>query len=262
MPEVENKVEAFFHSKWTWIGLGVGGIGVAYYFHKKNAAAAAAAATTSTTNATSATDTSGTSADSSYGYDSGYSPINSGGYGYGAYGTTPSAYQYDPTTGQYEYTGTLGVTAPSTNVEWTQEAESQLVADGYNGITVAAALGKYILGAEMSQDQYGIVQAAVALVGPTPQAVPAPRVAPPATQTPAPPSSPIVGSPKYGVPISGTYIRNIANGAIYQVDTVNHTIYHLTYSTAKKLAGEKQFPHVTDVLPSDARLKYTNGGNI
>lgn len=260
-PNEVNKVQEFFHNKWTWIGLGIGGIGVAYYFHKKSAAATTA---TSATGTTGTADTSGSAADSSYGaYDSGYSPLDYGsGYGYGAYGTTPSAYSYDPTTGQYEYTGTLGVTAPSTNVQWTQEAESQLVADGYDGITVAAALGKYVLGAEMTQDQYAIVQAAIALVGPTPQTVPAPRVSPPPSQTPSGPTGPTTTGGTYGKPLSGEYIRNIATSAIYQVDEANKTIYHLTYPTAKRMQQAKIFPPVTDVLPSDKRLKYTNGGNI
>lgn len=204
--EVENKVENFFHNKWTWIGLGIGGIAVAYYFHKKNQSAAANA---STTTDTSTSNTSGDSTDSSYGYDSGYSPIDSG---TSAYGTVPSAYQYDPTTGQYEYTGTLGVTAPSTNVQWSQMAESQLTADGYDPITVAAALGKYILGAEMTQDQYGIVQAAIALVGPTPQAVPPAHVAPPPSQssTPVTGTKPkVLGKPSLRVGTKSKYSANL-----------------------------------------------------
>lgn len=188
--ELKVKVDALFHNKWTWIGLGAGALGVVYYFHKS--AANAVDTTVPTTDTTGTTD----STDSSYGdyADGGYSPIDSSSLG--AYGTTPTAYQYDPSTGQYDYVGTTvtGVSTPSNNQQWAQQAELQLSTAGYSPQTAAVAIGKYLLGYELTSDQLGVVQAAIGLIGPTPSPVPAPHVAP--VTAPSTPTVKPLGTPK------------------------------------------------------------------
>jgi len=96
---------------------------------------------------------------SAYGYTSalgyGYMPP---GFGGGSY-FPPYGYGPQPGPG---YGG-----PPTTNGQWGQQAEADLGSSGTDSI--AAAIGKYLAGAEITQDQALIVQEAEALLGPPPQ---------------------------------------------------------------------------------------------
>jgi len=160
-PQEVNKFKAILDSKWTWIGGGIGALGIIYYYHKSNAASAATGTSTDTTETTTdTTDSSG------YGYDSAYSPIDDSGIA--AYGVTPSQYYND---GNASYTGTTQPQAITNNNQWAQAAEINLINAGYDGTAAAAAIGKYLLGSELSSNQTGIVQAAIGLTGQPPKPV-------------------------------------------------------------------------------------------
>ena len=108
--------------------------------------------------------------------------------GYGVAGTSPSLYGYtDPTTGQFiSGVGALPaggvVTAPSTNASWAQQVEAYLENLGYDPTTVAAAIGKYLTGQQLSSDQAGIVAAAQGFFGNPPQGAPTVVTTPPTGQ--------------------------------------------------------------------------------
>lgn len=156
------------------IGAGalVGGGAILYYRHQQNAAAAATPA--------AGTDTSGYDTSGDIDPTTGIPYADEGAGMDGAYGTTPSALgYYDPTTGQYIGTGvgTSTVTTVSTNAAWAQAAAAYLVNQGYDGATVTAAIGLYLLGAPLTQDQYDIVTAAIGFEGNPPQGAPPPHMA-------------------------------------------------------------------------------------
>jgi hypothetical protein len=99
-------------------------------------------------------------------------------------GSTSDAYSV-PGGGTYYQGGTSysGPTIPQNNLQWSQNAASYLTGIGYDGPTVAAALGAYLARATLSGEQTTIVQAAVAAVGPPPYGgpygtVPSPGAAP------------------------------------------------------------------------------------
>ncbi len=134
---------------------GVAAVGYAVW-KKKKAAAAAAATPTATT---------------AYGYAA---------YGYGSELTDEeqgiaSEYAYEG----YSYGGIgaygIGTSEPSTNnpvatnAEWAQYAQQFLVNQGYTATTVANALGAYITGSNVG-DNESIVQAAIAFEGYPPAA--------------------------------------------------------------------------------------------
>lgn len=230
-------------------GIVVAVIGIGYYRSKKSAAAATTAASTTATD-TSSTDTTG----------SGYVDPNA--YGAGSAGAA-NGYQYDPTTGQYDipsgqplYGGTSQPGGFTSNSQWSQAAEEYLAGTvGLDATAVQAALGKYITGGNVTADQQNIIEQAIAAEGYPPQS--GPNGYPPSIKlvatTPAPPAA----ASNAG---SGTWIRNVATGAIYQV--VGKTIYHLTPRTFDLMIARHEAPHYVDVSPADPRLRYHNGGNI
>lgn len=160
-------------------GAGLGVVAYLYYKRKQAANAAASTATTDTTAASADAIDPATGipyADENVG--SGYSAASSNG---SAYGLTPS---------YYSTVNTSTNTVPTTNAQWAQEALTQLTAQGYDGISVSGALGAYLLNANLSDAQYQIVQAAIALEGYPPVPVPSPHQAPPAGQTNTSPAVP------------------------------------------------------------------------
>lgn len=167
-----------------WVG-GGSVVAVAYVVYKRKSSASSTATATTTDTSTDSTIDPSTGipySEEDYGYSSGYSAAGADGTAVG------SPYGYYSPTGQVTST-------PSTNAAWAQAAESTLTTLGYDPIAVSAALGKYLLGAELSQDQYGIVQAALGQEGYPPVPVPSPVVAPPTGQAntnPAPNGS-VVG---------------------------------------------------------------------
>jgi hypothetical protein len=143
---------------------GVVAVGYAWYKHKKNAAV-----TTATTASAY-----GYGAASAYGY--GVTATNYGygaeleaeeqaiaqegdGYAYGGYGYGASG------SGVGTSIPPVNTTAPAaTNAEWAQYAQQFLVNQGYNATTVAGALGAYITGSNVG-DNESVVQAAIAFEG-------------------------------------------------------------------------------------------------
>jgi hypothetical protein len=133
----------------AWIVGGVLAVGVGIYVYMKHKQAAAAVPATA-------------GYGSGYGY--GVSPI----YGYGQ-GGTGLGFPYSG--GMYGGGGYGGgpVPAPTTNAQWAAAVESSLSAQGYDSLTVAAALGKYLTGQTCTADQASIIQAAIAFQGYPPQ---------------------------------------------------------------------------------------------
>jgi len=214
---------------------GVAAAGLVYWMYKKNATASSSG--TTDPNIDPAT---GQPYSSEY-YDSSSS---------GAVGTTPSLYGYtDPFGNLITNPSTTNVvTAPSTNEAWAQQAASYLVNQGqYDAATVYAALGMYVGSAgkaNLTDDQYAIVEAAYGYVGKPPNPIDPPHVSPPTGQTVA--------------TVAPGYYRNIVNGAIVYVEG---TTYHPVSATSwKKIVATK--PKVTSVLPTDKVWRLTRGSSI
>lgn len=165
----------FKPNKWWLIGGGAA-VGGVIYFRHKSAANASAAATTATTVDPNA------GVDPSLYTDPNASDYGSYGYG-GAVGVTPGSYGY---TDPYATGTTATATVPTTNGMWAADAESQLVAGGYDPLTASSAIGKYLTGQALSPDQMNIVETALAFAGNPPTTVPAPHIAPSTPTTPTP----------------------------------------------------------------------------
>lgn len=93
------------------------------------------------------------------------------------YGTTPGMLGgYDPLTGGYNPGPGVGLPTVynPTNATWATEAETYLTSLGYDPITVGTALGLYLAGKPLSQDEYDIVTAAIGFEGNPPNGAPPP----------------------------------------------------------------------------------------
>lgn len=149
------------------VAAGVFALGYAWYKHNKSSSSVAANPATGTAAASSA---------NSYGY---------GAYGYGGYTYSPNSYGYgyaaleNALTGEEAYAygysaatgaGESGTGAPTTNAQWSQNAVTQLTAQGTNGATVQAALGVYLTGGQLTAAQQTVVQEAIAVEGYPPTA--------------------------------------------------------------------------------------------
>ena len=133
-----------------WIIGGVVALGVGAYVWWKHKQSQKTAATTP--------------AGYGYGVPAGYgygtvSPIGggygAGGLGLGYPGQYGSPYGYHPAP-------------PTSNAQWATAVETSLSTQGYNAMTVSAALGKYLTGGQLSSDQVSIVQAGIAFNGDPP----------------------------------------------------------------------------------------------
>lgn len=147
----------------VWGGIAVAGGGVAIWMIRRNKKNQAATQQTGTTE---------------YGYGYGYGYGSSGAYGYGSSGYSPYGYGYGPFglgayggSGQYGY-GYYGAGVPAqvpaqatNNAQWAQAAMSALTSAGYDATTTLAALGVYLMGGNLTQDQAGIISAALAAEG-------------------------------------------------------------------------------------------------
>lgn len=157
---------------------GIVAAGIVYWAYKKNKASASTVASTDP-NIDPAT---------GQPYSSGYGTTGMG----GASGATPSLYGYMDQFGNLITNPgtTTTVTHPTTNGAWVQQASGYLISHGYDPLTVLTALGKYIAGgfggATVTDDQMGIIQAAIAVEGQPPEPVGNPHLAPPVGQTPPP----------------------------------------------------------------------------
>lgn len=157
--------------RFVWGGVAIGGAGIAIYLYRKDK------------KKTAQTSQPGSTAPYAYGYGAyGYGNLTYayGGYGYGAgspyggggYGGGVTPYPpYNPGYG-YGYgsgTGTGGGTTPVSNAQWASQAAGVLETSGYNGTAVMAALGIYLAGGNLNQNQAQIVSAAIAVTGYPPQ---------------------------------------------------------------------------------------------
>lgn len=140
----------------------VGILAVAYYRHKKNAAAAAASAASADTSGT-ATDTSG----SAYDPSSGYSPT---GYGSG-YGNCP--YGRD-VYGNCLPAPTGASSAYTNNNDWMSAAEEALANAGIDTTVSATAISKVLAGLTVTTAQKQIFLEAIGILGQPPQGYPQP----------------------------------------------------------------------------------------
>jgi PASTA domain len=158
--------------------------GYMWYRHQKKVAAAAA----SSAGGESGYGYGGLTVPASYGYGTYGYGANSGYYGYGfgpsglgAYGGGSGFYGY----GYYGAgTGQPVAQQATTNAQWSQAAMGALTAAGYNGETVLAALGQYLLGHPLTADQTTVVESAIAAEGYPP--VPGASGYPPAIQSNSP----------------------------------------------------------------------------
>lgn len=216
---------------------GVAAAGIVYWAYKKNKASAP----------TTSTDP---NIDPATGLPYSSSSYGSGG---GAVGTTPSLYGFtDPYGNLISNPGSTIVTHPTTNGAWVQLAAGYLIAHGYDPLTTLTALGKYIAGGALTDDQMGIVQAAKAAEGEPPEPVQPAHVGPPVGQT---------------TEVADGYYRDVATFQIWQVQ--NGTRYHVTAATWQKIntppPGQPPtglHPTWTSVLPSWAGYKLPSGGDI
>jgi hypothetical protein len=161
--------------KWqVWAIGGVASAGVAWWAYRR----------TSSKNAATNLDTS-TAADPTIDPTTGL-PYSSEMYS-GATTTPGYGGIYDPSTGATigttgQFTAPQVVTSFSNAAEWGQAALQRLIALGYDPLSTSIAIGVYISGANLTETQYGVIQAAIGQTGPAP-GVPAPHMAPPAGQT-------------------------------------------------------------------------------
>lgn len=203
-------------NKWYWIGGGVGAI-VIYWYYKKQKASAAAAQSTDTTGAI--TDTSG------------YGDFSNTGQDYSGLGYS-SPYNYQPVN--------TFTPAPS-NALWFQQALAFLVAQGYDPTTSGTALGKYLAGAGLTQQELNIVQAAIGAEGLPPSAPPPAHLEPP-TSVVGPIGAPHMNAPKETKSGTNTIVTlswSSVPGA------VSYTVYRTTLPVAK--VGGTSFQYVKKV---------------
>lgn len=182
-PQSGGKKKLSTRNKWVIGGVAVvGTIGAVWYYKKQSASSTAANSTDSGIDP----NTGIPYADETSGADSGIDPNTGvpyadeyGGFNNAGIGSVPGLLgTYDPLTGTYvpgSGTATTTPTTPGTNAEWAAAAEATLVADGYNPVNVAAAIGAYLSGAALSANEYSIVQSALAFEGQPPVSVPPPH---------------------------------------------------------------------------------------
>lgn len=144
------------------IAAGAGIVGYAWWKHR--------AGLDSTATDTTATDTATVDTSGEIDPSTGVPYADEYGYGYSGLGLG-SGYYTDPTTGVTIGSGYGPTTlAPATtNSAWAQQVEATLSALGYDPITVSAAIGKYLLGAQVTSDQAAIIQAAIGQQGYPPE---------------------------------------------------------------------------------------------
>jgi hypothetical protein len=70
------------------------------------------------------------------------------------------------------------VTSPPTNAAWFQQSEAYLTQQGFDAITVGAALGAYLAGIGLTPDQLNIVNTAIGAEGYPPVTPTAPHLLP------------------------------------------------------------------------------------
>lgn len=155
--------------KWVWIAGGAGLFGVFYYLRKRKQAQQSTTDTTGNVTDTSAMAVDPNAIDPSTGMSyasEGYG----GGYLGGVYGSPYGGTFYGSQTQTTTPTRTV-----TTNAEWAQASEAYLTTLGYHAMPVAVALGKYLSGQGLTNDQFNIVETAIGFEGTPPTTVPPPH---------------------------------------------------------------------------------------
>jgi Fibronectin type III domain len=227
-------------------GIAVGGVAVGYVLYQQNkkkkaqTAAAQAQAAQAAAGQTYAYGSAGSS-NFAYGYGAGqtYMPY---GYGYGPEGLGSYGYGgFTPAAGGYYGAGvaTEVPTQATTNAQWSQAAYTALTNAGYDGTSVLAALGQYLIGGSLTADQNGIVTAAIAAEGYPPQ--PGADGYPPAINT--------GGTPGGGQPGSqtGQYAGAISN---LQPSAVTRTGFTVTWNPVPNTTGYHWAVGTTQAWPN------------
>lgn len=154
--------------KWVVIIVGASAVTIGYVVIRRKSSAAAATTSTDTTTG-DGTDTSGQidpetgdiagsaqdQMDLASLQDSGYGTYGDTGLGAAGYGT-----YYPPVASTIPGAGGF-----TTNGEWSQQAETDLGGVGVNQTTLAAALGNYLTGRQLSSAQESLVNQAIAMEG-------------------------------------------------------------------------------------------------
>ena len=238
---------------------------------RKSAAAAAAVPADSSTGDDSTADTSDDGI-----YDYGYTSPSASSGGTGVSSSGQGIAYTDPSTGAVTTSGTatafdpappdpsaLGIPTapPTTNAQWYQAAEAQMVAEGFDATTSATALGYYLAGHALTSDQYAIVQSAIGAEGNPPVKVPTPVVATPAgppkastTSTQPPPAvslgvrkaytkttnlltwQAVPRATEYRIYSNGAMVASTGTTTYYQIPISRHGAFHV-YAMNGKVPG-------------------------
>lgn len=225
-------------------GVVIGGFGILYYIRQKKAAAAAAQAAADT--AAGQADGSNVDPQTGYPYGSpedqaalaamsgGILPTYGGNYGGGSFNTNECVDQ----AGNAYPCGSTPPGTIQTNAQWAQAAESLMGSNGADAI--AAALGKYLTGAQITNDQLTNVQEAIGAEGYPP--VPGPDGYPPSYHLATGPpgggnaTNPVTGLHVTNEGFTGSDISwNASPGATgYQVTSVKGTV-EMTGKTSARI---------------------------
>jgi hypothetical protein len=204
-------LEMAIDRRWVYGGIAVGGGVIAFYLYRQNKKAEQKSAQAQASFAY------GYGSQYAYGYGQYYEPY---GYGFGPFGlgTYGGGGQYG-----YGYYGG-GVPAPvpqqaTTNAQWSEAAMSALSSAGYNPMTVLAALGKYLIGGNLTADEVTIVTAAIGAEGYPP--VPGPNNYPPQMHT--------GGTPGGGQPPPARTAGAISN---FTASNVTRTSFRVSWNAA------------------------------
>jgi hypothetical protein len=165
--------------KVTWVAGGLGLFIVGLYIYKKRKAAQqdqSGATTTDQSGIDPSTGlpysqesggqidpTTGVPYSQEYGYGGGYGL----GYGGGGFGGGFPWWQQPPPSSTMQ--------TVTTNAQWAQASEAYLQSLGYNPEKVALALGRYLSGQGLTNDEFNIVEAAIGFEGQPPQGAPPPH---------------------------------------------------------------------------------------
>ena len=156
--------------------------------------------------------------------------------------------------GQYGYGGPPPPQPITTNGQWAAAVEMSLSQQGYNPLTISAALGKYLTGQTVTQDQADLISVALAFQGEPP--VPSPSGYPPAVHVGGSGGGGNAKNPVTGLKVSkgGTTGVDISwsasSGATsYQVSSDKGTVQMLGATSARirsiNPAGHPSSAHVT-----------------
>lgn len=138
-------------------------------------------------------------------------------------------------------TGSGSTSSTGTFEGWTTSAQQALFNLGYDNTAVDQALQDYASGQQLPQNEYGIIEAAINLIGNPPSSVALPQLQPPAAPAAPAPSSPTPAAPapappsnnsNENAPLSGSLIQQmVANGEHVissYYDAADNTQYYLT----------------------------------